>query len=128
MAVDPGTVGVLRAWRVKSAAEALAVGAAGDGLPVFGSPSDPSLPWHPERLTREWVRHRDGIGLGGLRFHDLRHLHATHLLEAGVPVSTVSARLGHASARMTLEVYGHARPAVDQAAAAVIGRETRPTS
>ena len=74
-----------------------------------------------------WGRHRAGIGLAGLRFHDLRHLHATHLLEAGVPVSTVSARLGHASARMTLDVYGHARPAVDQAAAAVIGEVTSST-
>jgi len=73
------------------------------------------------RVSREWARHRDGIGLGALRFHDLRHLHATALLGAGVPVNTVAERLGHASARMTLDVYGHAIGAHDRLAADVVG-------
>ncbi len=42
-----------------------------------------------------------------LRFHDLRHLHATLLLQAGVPVHVVAARLGHADAAVTLRVYAH---------------------
>lgn len=43
-----------------------------------------------------------------VRFHDLRHTHATWLLEAGVNVKVVSERLGHASIRITLETYTHA--------------------
>ncbi|WP_275415332.1 tyrosine-type recombinase/integrase [Planotetraspora silvatica] len=41
------------------------------------------------------------------RLHDLRHLHATTLLLAGVPVHVVAARLGHADPAITLRVYAH---------------------
>ena len=41
------------------------------------------------------------------RFHNLRHLHATTLLLAGVPVYVVAARLGHADPAVTLRVYSH---------------------
>lgn len=40
-------------------------------------------------------------------FHALRHTHATMLIEAGIPVKTVSERLGHGSTRTTLETYVH---------------------
>jgi len=42
-----------------------------------------------------------------VRFHDLRHTHATWLLEAGVHVKVVSERLGHANIRITLDTYAH---------------------
>jgi integrase len=41
------------------------------------------------------------------RLHDLRHLHATRLLLAGVPVRVVAAWLGHADPAVTLRVYSH---------------------
>jgi integrase len=41
------------------------------------------------------------------RLHDLRHIHATTLLLAGVPVHVVAARLGHADPSITLRVYAH---------------------
>jgi integrase len=41
------------------------------------------------------------------RLHDLRHLHATTLLVAGVPVHVVAARLGHADPAVTLRIYSH---------------------
>lgn len=56
-----------------------------------------------------------------IRFHDLRHTHATLLLAAGVPVKVVSERLGHAKVGMTLDVYAHVLPAMDSEAAAQIG-------
>jgi integrase len=43
----------------------------------------------------------------GLHFHDLRHTHTTHLLESGWDPTAVAERLGHASTKMTLDVYGH---------------------
>ena len=46
-------------------------------------------------------------GLPHARLHDLRHLHATTLLLAGVPVHVVAARLGHADPAITLRVYAH---------------------
>lgn len=44
----------------------------------------------------------------GVRIHDLRHAHATILLDAGVPLPEVSRRLGHASTAVTARVYAHA--------------------
>ncbi len=41
------------------------------------------------------------------RLHDFRHIHATTLLLAGVPVHVVAARLGHADPAITLRVYAH---------------------
>lgn len=45
--------------------------------------------------------------LPDVRVYDLRHTHVTHLLAAGTPVHVVAKRVGHASAKMTLDVYGH---------------------
>lgn len=42
--------------------------------------------------------------------HDLRHTHASLLLQAGVPVKVVRERLGHASPGFTLNVYQHVIP------------------
>ncbi len=64
-------------------------------------------------------------GLSGIRLHDLRHMHATQLLAAGVPVRTVSGRLGHANAATTLNVYAHFLDASDRDAADTIGKLLR---
>jgi integrase len=49
------------------------------------------------------------------RIHDLRHSHAAVLLSGGQPVLAVSRRLGHASAAITSDRYGHLLPEVDVA-------------
>lgn len=46
------------------------------------------------------------------RLYDLRHTHATDLLEAGVSLRLVSERLGHASVAITADIYSHVRPAM----------------
>ena len=48
-----------------------------------------------------------GEPLPHARLQDLRHVHATTLLLAGVPVHVVTARLGHADPSITLRVYAH---------------------
>lgn len=57
-------------------------------------------------------------GLPPIRLYDLRHTHATLLLTAGVPVHVVSRRLGHKSAKMTLDVYSHVLPGQQEEAVA----------
>jgi integrase len=60
-------------------------------------------------MTALIVTHNDRKGepLPHARLHDLRHVHATTLLLAGVPVHVVAARLGHADPSITLRVYAH---------------------
>jgi len=109
IALDAGTVLALRAWREECARRAALCGA--QVLPngyVFSSQPDGSLPWRPYRWTSAWRRLRAGVGIDqSVRLHDLRHFTATRLLDAGVPVKTVSGRLGHARPATTLNIYAH---------------------
>ena len=52
-------------------------------------------------------------GVVGVRFHDLRHFYASTLLSAGVSIKAVQSHLGHGSAALTLDVYGHLMPSDD---------------
>jgi integrase len=88
---------------------------------VFTHAVDGSRPLHPDTITGGFRRLCTKLGIKGVRLHDLRHLHATQLLAAGVPVSTVSGRLGHANSSTTLNVYAHFLAASDRRAADVIG-------
>ncbi|MHB8702882.1 MAG: tyrosine-type recombinase/integrase [Candidatus Tyrphobacter sp.] len=62
---------------------------------------------------------RDPVKLPPIRLHDLRHTHATLLMRANVHPKVVSERLGHASVRMTLDVYSHAVPTMQTEAATI---------
>jgi integrase len=57
------------------------------------------------------------IGVG-IRFHDLRHSHASQLLRAGVSVKVVSERLGHSAIGITIDAYAHILPGMQEDAAA----------
>ena len=52
-----------------------------------------------------------------IRFHDLRHTHATLLIAAGVPIKVVSERLGHANPGFTMATYQHVLPGMGADAA-----------
>jgi integrase len=75
-------------------------------------------PWHPDAISRAFRLACLDAGAPVLRLHDLRHTHATLLLEAGCPVKVVSERLGHASVTLTLDVYSHVLPTMDDEAVA----------
>ena len=88
-------------------------------------------PLHPERVralfalaVREAMKAAAEVDptrpLPRVRFHDLRHTHATLGLEAGIPVKVISQRLGHKSTRITQDVYQHVLREVQEDAAAQI--------
>ena len=80
--------------------------------------TDRGQPWRRSRFARAaWAPLLKGAGLPALGVHVLRHGHATLLLGAGVPVHTVSARLGHSNPSITLSVYSHAFEADGKAVA-----------
>jgi integrase len=56
-------------------------------------------------------------GVPRIRFHDLRHSHASHLLRAGVHPKVVSERLGHSRVGITMDVYSHVLPGMQEEAA-----------
>ena len=61
-------------------------------------------------MTKRFIDARLAAGLDHFRLHDLRHFMATQMLDEGVPVPIVAARLAHARASTTLNVYAHAVP------------------
>jgi integrase len=75
---------------------------------------------NPDYFTQRFLRAVHGLGFPLLRFHDLRGSHATLLLNAGVPVHVVAARLGHDPA-VLLRSYAKRTAGGDASAAAVIG-------
>ncbi len=77
-------------------------------------------PWNPNWVTKQFIRHRRGAGIDHFRLHDLRHFMATQMLGSGVAIPVVSARLAHARASTTLNVYAHAIPGADVQAAQLI--------
>ena len=119
--IDDPVVAQLVSWRKKQAKERLLVGPAFEdhGL-VFARPD--GRPVHPEFLSRTFDRVVKSSGLPVIRFHDIRHTHATLLLKAGVPVKVVSERLGHATPGFTLNVYQHVVPGMQAEAAVTFSR------
>lgn len=60
-------------------------------------------------------------GVRRIKFHGLRHTSATLLLSAGVPVHVVAQRLGHSDVSITLNIYAHVLPDMQQGAADRLG-------
>ncbi len=82
---------------------------------VFSHPD--GSPIRPNSVTRAFTTLARSIGLEGVRFHDLRHAHASLMLRQGVHPKIVSERLGHSTITMTLEIYSHVLPGLQEAAA-----------
>jgi len=71
-------------------------------------------------MTKLFRQMAEQAGLPQIRLHDLRHTHATLMLQAGVHPKVVSERLGHATVSITLDVYSHAIPALQESAASLV--------
>ncbi|WP_423801809.1 tyrosine-type recombinase/integrase [Neobacillus sp. SAB-20_R2A] len=61
----------------------------------------------PSEITRALKRVLKAAGLPDIRFHDLRHSHASVLLSANIHPKIVSDRLGHSKIGITLDTYSH---------------------
>jgi integrase len=81
--------------------------------------------WQPDSLSKEFQVLQTRAGLRRIRFHDLRHSHATHLLRQSVHPKIVSERLGHSSIAITLDTYSHVVPGLQEEAAKQLDRTLR---
>lgn len=77
-------------------------------------------PVRPDAISNAWSEFADRIGMPEITFHALRHTHASQLIAEGVDIVTISKRLGHATANVTLGVYAHLFAMDDSKAAAAI--------
>jgi integrase len=145
VSLDAGTVAAMREHRRRQLTERMRAGplwvesglvfTTEDGQPVYpdtltalirklvGDHNEPAVPGRGRGHPRTPLP-RPASPLPPARLHDLRHVHATTLLLAGVPVHVVANRLGHADPSTTLRVYAHvlreqAAGAADVFAAAV---------
>ena len=129
MAIDAGTVLVLEAQKKEMIERANQVDCVlSESAFMFTNDPDGRTPWVPGSVTKRFQKLRDSLGFSTVRLHDLRHFTATRLIAAGIPIRTVSGRLGHADPSTTLNVYAHFVAASDQAAASVMGDLMAPTS
>lgn len=119
IALDNGTVAVLRAHRKLMLEERLLVGPdfTDDGF-VFHYPDGSNL--RPDAVSGRFLRRVKGHGLPRLTLHGLRHTWATLALEQAIHPRVVQERLGHSTIAITLGIYSHVSPTLhDEAAAAV---------
>jgi integrase len=119
VALSPTAVAALRAHRLRQAEELLRLGIrlAGDHLVVARFDGQPML---PRSLTHEWQKLVARHGLRRIRFHDLRHTHASHMPASNVHPKVASERLGHSSIGITLDLYSHCIPSLQSDAVAVV--------
>lgn len=113
--IDARVVVALHAWSRTQHKHRFKLGAAwrdhdlvftvGHGGPLSGS-----------NVTHRFQRLAKAAKLPVIRFHDLRHSHATLLVHEGVPVKIVSERLGHDSIAITADLYAHVLPDMQQMA------------
>jgi integrase len=120
IALSATLVAELRAHRGRQAEELLRFGKRLSGDDFVVTRADGS-PLRPHSLGQEWVRLLAHNGaLPRIRFHDLRHAHATHLLSSGVHPKVASERLGHSKVGITLDLYSHVLPNMQSDAAALV--------
>jgi integrase len=121
IALDPATVEVLRryrAWQLDKCRMPLGPAYKTDLDLVFargdGTAHDVDVITHQFKSAVKRTKVKE------IRFHDLRHSHASHLLAKGVHPKVVQERLGHSSITITMDRYSHVIPSMDEEAASKV--------
>ncbi len=115
IALSPSTCLVLRQHREEQEALCTMIGKRLEDSDLVFAQAD-GKPILPDTVTHAWIKLAKKTRLG-IRFHDLRHTHASVLLKQGVHPKVVQERLGHASIAITLDTYSHVAPGLQEAAA-----------
>jgi len=119
VSVSPWLLAELRAHRTRQQQQRLALGmgrAPADSL-VFAR-------WDGSTRAPHWLTQKFALAMDDLEIdctlHALLHTHVSQLIAAGMDILTISRRLGHASAAITLKIYGHLFTNTDARAAEII--------
>ena len=116
IALSPSSVLVLAEHKERQQAVRTMLGEtlAKDDL-VFSTPQ--GSPLRPNTITRAWTTLAAKAGVKPIRLHDARHTHASLMLKQGIHPKIVQERLGHSTISMTLDIYSHVAPGLQEAAA-----------
>lgn len=111
----------LRRRKREQAEELLKLGVRQQGATLVCAGAD-AQPFAPFSLTHAFYDLMEKLksDLPRIRFHDLRHTHATQLLLSGVHPRIAQERLGHSTVALTLDLYSHVTPSMQEDAAAKI--------
>ena len=114
--IDNQTVEILNVHRLSQAESKFMLGSAySDNGLLF--PNELGEFLNPMALTRTLDKVNKALGTAKIRLHDLRHFHASILIQEGSSPVMISQRLGHSSPSMTLDTYGHLMPGWQREAA-----------
>jgi integrase len=119
VSISPWLLAELRAYRARQQERrlSLGLGKAPDDALVFSK-------WDGSTRSPHWLTQNFALAMDDLKIdctlHALRHTHVSQLIAAGMDVLTISRRLGHASAAITLKVYGHLFANTDAMAAEIL--------
>jgi len=122
IALSPDTVELMHGIRGRQMEQRLSVGDAWREFGYVFTEEDGS-PIVPDKVTQDFARVVKRLGLPYLSFHGLRHVHATLLLSAGTNPKVVSERLGHSNIAITMDIYSHVLPGLQEAAALAIDKQ-----
>jgi integrase len=119
VALPAVVVAELRAHRLRQAQELLQLGVRLSDE-TFVCAREDGEPQQPNSIGHAWDRFLASTKLPPIRFHDLRHSHATIMLKSNVHPKIVSERLGHSRVALTMDTYSHVIPGMQEGAAAAI--------
>jgi len=119
VALSAAVVTELRAHRASQAENLLRLGIRLDDDSFVVAQAD-SSPYDPDSISKEWRLRIIKSGLPRIRFHDLRHTHASHMLASGVHPKIASERLGHSRVGITLDLYSHVTDGLQDDAVALV--------
>lgn len=120
VSVDANTMALLAEFQRQQTARLEAAGTTNECGLVFIRAC--GKPIHPHSISQAFERAQRNIDVTPIRFHDLRHTHATLLLRDRVPIKVVSERLGHSSPAFTMTTYQHVIPRMQEDAAQSFGQ------
>lgn len=82
-------------------------------------------PMIPKDFSQQFPFAVERTGLPRVTFHTLRHSHATQMLASGVHMKVASERLGHSNIGITMDLYSHVLPGMQEEAAELVDTALR---
>jgi len=114
IALSPSLTSTLREHREKQQLERLGTPIKEDDFVFCNIDGKPLL---SNTVTHAWSKLIKRLGLKQIRLHDARHTHASLMLKQGAHPKIVQERLGHSGIQITLDIYSHVAPGLQEAAA-----------